>query len=117
MKPSLHQFEFRFRRKVAKGHSSATEGPGSLLKAVKGHSQVWKFVFVFREVTTSLLHASRLLRQNLLFFSPSRSPPRTLSRARALTKKRRVHPTTKRKFHHTINSLLSMTSSKRSGAN
>ena len=57
MKPSLHGFEFRFHKKVSNGYRSATKGLGSLLKADKGHSQVWKFVLVCCRVTSTSRHA------------------------------------------------------------
>ena len=53
VKPSLHLLEFRFHRKFSKAHRSVSKGLGSLLKAVKGHSQVWKFVLVFEKVTST----------------------------------------------------------------
>ena len=49
---SLDGFQFRFRRKVAKGHSSPTKVLGSLLKVHEGRSQGWRFVFVFFKVTS-----------------------------------------------------------------
>ena len=57
LKPSLHGFEFRFHKKVSNGYRSATKGLGSLLKADKGHSQVWKFVLVCCRVTSTSRHA------------------------------------------------------------
>ena len=117
LKPSLHGFEFRFDRKFSNTHRSVSKGLWSLLKVVlRSQSRLQNVVLVF-ESHVNFTTRTRATTAESSFFSRSRSPPRTLRAGAALTKKRRVHPTTKRKFHHSINSYPSMTSSKRSGAN
>ena len=64
LKPSLHEFEFRFHRNLAKGYGSVSKGLGSLLKVRRGYNQGCRFVFVFVGVTSTSRHASGLPRQN-----------------------------------------------------
>ena len=87
---------------------------GHFLRPFKGRNQGRRFVFTFVGVTSTSTTRIKATTAEFSFFLEDVPRQGLLDPVRALMKKRRVHPTTKRKFHHSIDRLLVMTSSVRS---